>query len=121
MTRPEGWFHRGARPVTLWWLPIFVAVLVLFITAALAIFLRGLWLTVGHGLPAPNLTGNLENLGPLIMAIGTAWGLLRSQSRDRHAERMDQQARGTAPSIPFDPSPPSIGPSPDGPRPGDSP
>lgn len=114
--RPEGWWHRGARPAALWWLPIFIGVLVLFIMGALSIWLRGLWLTVGQGHAAPNLTGGLENLGMLVTAIVAAYMQLRGQAKDRHAERRDEIARGAAPG-PIEPSPPS----PDGGgRPGDS-
>lgn len=98
-----------------------VCVLVLFICAVLAAVAVGFWMTAARGQGVPDMTGGLGNLGALIAAITGAGGIGAAIFNQRHVERMDQQARGTAPNSPFDPSAPSVAPSSEGPRPGDSP
>ena len=125
MTRPEGWMHRAPRPMILW----AGAVCALLGVIGFAFFLFRVGTAIADayeraaqtGQSVPDMGGGI---GPLLTAVGgfiaCLWPIVQAMSQ-RHAERMDQQARGTAPGVPFDPSPPSIGPSPDGPRPGGSP
>jgi hypothetical protein len=53
------------------------------------------------------LASLLTAIGAFIATIGPFVWQIASQ---RHKERMDQQARGTAPQAPFAPSPPSAPP-----------
>lgn len=118
---PEGAFHRAPRPLIGWATVVLVSALVLFICAVLAAVATGFWMTAARGQGVPDMTGGLGNLGALLAALLGAGGLGGLVFNQRHTERMDQQARGTAPNTPFDPSAPSAVPPGEGPRPGDSP
>ena len=111
MIRNEGGFHRAPRPLTMWATTFLVIVLVLFVTAVLAAIAVGFWLTAAEGESVPNLTGGLENFGAVLVAIFGAGGIGTFIFNQRHVERLDQQARGTAPNAPFAPPPPSGAPS----------
>lgn len=113
MNRPEGWVHRGPRPTTAWAVSFMVWCLALFVAVVLAAIAAGFWLTAGRGESVPNLTGGLENFGAVLAAIFGAGGIGGLIFNQRHRERMDQQARGQAPS-PFDPGAQSAEPSPTG-------
>lgn len=113
----EGAFHRAPRPLAAWVTVLLMVVLVLFIMSVASAVAVGFWLTAGRGTGVPDMTGGLGNLGALVSAILGAGGLGGMIWRDRHVERMDQQARGIPPGAGPFPLPPS----PDGsPRPGDS-
>lgn len=112
MTRPEGAFHRAPRPLTAWAGTLLTIGLTLFTLAVLTAIALGFWRTAAQGLPVPDLTGGLANFAPVLASLGGAGGLAALIFRQRHVERRDEIARGSAPSAPFAPSPPS-GPQPD--------
>lgn len=116
MTRPEGAFHRAPRPLILWAGALLVIGGTVFVLVVLAAIALGFWLTAAKGQGVPDLSGGLGVIGGAFVAVGTFIAQVLSQ---RHRERMDQQARGLPPGGPL--ASPPLGPSPDGPRPGDSP
>ena len=121
MTMPEGAFHRAPRPLIGWLTVVLVSALVLFILAVLTAIAVGFWKTAATGHGVPDMTGGLGNLGALVAAILGSCGLGGLVFGQRHMERMDQQARGLPPYGPFPQPEQPLGPSPDGPRPGDTP
>ena len=114
MTQPQSAFQRAPRPLTMWATTILVCVLVAFVAAVLAAIAIGFWLTAARGEPVPNLTGGLESFGAVLAALFGAGGLGGMIFGQRHRERMDQQARGTAPDLPFPSAAPSDSPTPEG-------
>ncbi len=121
MTRPEGWVHRGPRPL-LMWLAVMACVLVLsfFVGIGFAI-LTAFNRAAETSQPIPDMSGELAAVAAGLAALLPALGQFFQVFNQRHVERMDQQARGTAPGVPFDPSapyaPPSTPPDIEGPRP----
>lgn len=111
MTQPEGAFHRAPRPLILWAGALLVIGGTLFALAILAAIALGFWKTAAEGRPVPDLSGGL---GVLAGAFATVGGFIWQVLSQRHRERMDQQARGTAPNVPFDSSPPFEGVNPHG-------
>lgn len=114
--RPDGAFHRAPRPLIGWGGVLLLVVCLLFLSAVAAIALYALW-RWANGLPV-DLTGFAALMGAAVPAGAAVWDMVRRYLLDRHWERMDQQARGTAPNVPFVPSPPfpppPAGPSPTG-------
>lgn len=116
---PDNRFRRAPRPLTGWlWLLCGVGS-VLIVAMVMIPLLRALnrWAD-GEAVDWAGFAAVGAVLFPFIgqlVAQGIQW------QRSRENERVATiSATGVAP-VPFDPSPPSIGPSPDGPRPGDSP
>lgn len=114
MSRPEGWVHRGARPAILW----AGALCVLLGVIGFSVFLFRIGTAIADAYERAAQTGqNVPDMGggigPLLTAvagfIACLWPIVQGMSQ-RHRERMDQQARGTAPG-PFA-SPPEGGPRP---------
>ena len=111
MTRPEGWLHRGPRPF-LMWLAVIACVLVLafFVTIGFSIA-HAFQRAAETGQPVPDMSGGLAavatGLAALLPALAQFWQVFNQ----RHVERMDQQSRGAAPTVPFDPAPPPSRPS----------
>lgn len=116
--RTEGWLHRGPRPF-LMWLAVAACVLVLafFVGVGVAV-LTAFQRAAEEGRPVPDMSGGIGAIAPALAVLLPALAQFFQVFNQRHVERMDQQARGSAPGLPFDPSPPS-GPPPDvlGPRP----
>lgn len=102
---PEGAFYRAPRPLISWAGVLLCLTLVLFVIAVLAAIALGFWATAARGLGVPDFTGGLAILIPAVAGVIFQASQVLSQ---RHRERMDQQARGTAPGAPFV-SPPSGG------------
>lgn len=116
MTPPEGAFHRAPRPLIGWGGVALIVVCLMFLFAVAAIALYALWRWANG--QAVDLTGFAALVGAAVPAGAAIWSLVRNFIITRHTERMDQQARGTAPSVPFAPPAP---PPETWPRPGDSP
>lgn len=113
----EGWGRRAVRPAIGWGGVLLVAACLIFLILLAIPILRAVnrW---ADGQPV-DLMGFAAVIGAAVPALGAIWDFVRKYMGDRHIERRDQIARGTAPERPFDSS--TLGPSPDGPRPGDSP
>jgi len=114
---PDGAFHRAPRPLIGWATVILVLGLVTFLLAIMAAIAMGFWQTAAKGQGVPNLTGGIENFGTLLIAVFGAGGLGGLWMQNRHNERRDEIARGTAPNSPFVPSEP---PPESWPRPGEN-
>ena len=72
------------------------------------------------GQSVPDMSGGMSGIISAMAVAIPAVGAFIVDQFTRHRERMDQQARGTAPNRPFPPSAPSAPPSPpdlEGPRP----
>lgn len=109
MTRPEGWYHRGARPAIMW-LAVFIGLLLLgFFVGIGSAIVFAYQRAAAQGLPVPDMSGGiaaiLSSLAVLIPALVSAAQVFSQ----RHRERLDQQARGTAPGAPFGSSTPPEG------------
>lgn len=118
MSLPEGAFHRAPRPLMGWTGFLLAAVCVLFLLAlaGIVIFAMARWATGQH----VDLAGFAAVLGAAVPAGAYVSQMAQAWMNARHAERMDQQQRGVAPTVPFVPPEP-LPPSPDAtPRPGDS-
>jgi hypothetical protein len=112
--------HRAPRPLMGWGGIVLVVACLCFLVLLAIPILRAVnrW---ADGEPV-DLMGFAAVIGAAVPALGAIWDFVRRFMTDRHVERMDQQARGTAPESPFAPLPPSVPRSPDGgARPGDSP
>lgn len=101
----ESWFHRAPRPLVMW-----MAVFCLFLIMAFFIGIGSAIVfayqrAAEEGRSVPDMSGGiaaiLSSLGVLIPALVSAAQIFSQ----RHRERLDQQARGTAPGVPFDSSP----------------
>lgn len=108
--RGTGAFHRAPRPLIMWAGVILVVAGIAFVVAVGAAIAVGFWLTVARGQPAPTISGN--DLAAVGGAIATVGAFVMQVFSQRHRERMDQQARGLAPDVPFDPGRPSPPPPP---------
>lgn len=118
MIPQEGAFHRAPRPLMGWTGFTLAAVCVLFLLAlaGIVLFAMARWATGQH----VDLAGFAAVLGAAVPAGAYVAQMAQTWMNARHTERMDQQARGAAPEVPFVPSTP-LPPSPEnGPRPGDS-
>jgi hypothetical protein len=112
MTRSsEGWVHRSPRPLILWGAVALVCVSV----AGLGVFLYRVGDAIADafersattGAPVPDMSGGLPALFTAIGGLLAGLFPIFQALSARHRERMDQQARGGAPSVPFAPPPPS--------------
>lgn len=102
---PDGAFHRAPRPLIGWGGIALIIVCLLFLVALAAIALYALW-RWANGLPV-DLVGFAAVLGSAVPAGAAIWDMVKRYLFARHVERMDQQARGTAPGLPFPQPPPS--------------
>jgi hypothetical protein len=118
MRRPEGWLHRAPRPLVMWLAVIMVGLVLLFFVGVGSAIVLAFQRSAENGAPVPDMSGGLgailAGLAALLPALASFWQIFNQ----RHIERRDEIARGGGPP-PFDSS--ALGPSPDGPRPGDSP
>lgn len=116
MTRPEGWLHRAPRPLMLWLAIVTTIMLVVFFVsigfAIVAVYQRA----AAEFRPVPDMSGGIAAIIGSVAVLLPAIVQFMQVFHGRHRERMDQQARGTASSAPFAPSPPSSPPE-GGPRP----
>lgn len=103
--RPDGAFHRAPRPLIGWGGVVLVAFCLLFLAALGGIFLYAIW-RWANGLPL-DLMGIAAVLTAAVPAGAAIWSFVKRYLFDRHMERMDQQARGTAPGLPFPQPPPA--------------
>lgn len=100
------------------WLAVAACVLVLsfFVAIGFAI-ITAFQRAAETGAPVPDMSGGLAavatGLAALLPALAQFWQVFNQ----RHVERLDQQARGTAPDAPFAQPPPSTPPPPE-PMPG---
>lgn len=118
--RPEGWVHRGPRPLILWGGFILVLLAVTGFGIFLWRYLDAVATAAEHsahsGTAMPDMTGGIPALlSAAAAALATAMPIILNTLTARNRERRDQIALGGAPP-PFDPSPAE-----GGPRPGDSP
>lgn len=118
----EGWLHRSPRPLILWG----GVLLVVLGALGFSVFLFRIGTAIADayeraaqtGQPVPEMGGGIAALLTAVAGFAaTLWPIVQGMQQ-RHAERMDQQARGSAPP-PFPPSQPSE-PDYDGPRPGEN-
>ena len=115
MSFNDGAFHRAPRPLIGWAGVVLVTICTLFVTVVLAAIGIGFWLTAARGQPVPDFTGGLA---VLITALAPACGFIGQWMHTRSRERRDEIAfsGGQAAQNPTI----TAGPSPDGPRAGDS-
>lgn len=111
--RPEGWLHKSPRPLMMWVAVVAAILVVAFFVGIGFAILSAFNRAASTGQPVPDMSGGLAavatGLAALLPALAQFWQVFNQ----RHVERMDQQARGSAPP-PFPPSQPS---DVDGPRP----
>lgn len=114
----EGWLHRAPRPLVMWLAVTTILMVLLFFIGIGTAIVTAFQKAAANGTSVPDMSGGLAavmaGLAALLPALASFWQVFNQ----RHIERRDQIARGGGPP-PFDSSP--LGPSPDGPRPGDSP
>lgn len=125
VTQPEGFMHRAPRPLILWG----GVLLVVLGAVGFAAFLYRIGTAIADayeraaqtGADVPNMDGGLPALITAVVGfLGMVMPYVMQAMSQRHSERRDQIARGSAP-VPFPQPAPSSEPSVDGPRPGDSP
>lgn len=106
-------FQRAPRPLIGWGgIILLVACLAFLVLLAIPI-LRAVnrW---ADGQPV-DFMGFAAVIGAAVPALGAIWDFVRRYMTDRHAERMDQQARGLPPGgVPFGPGTPLSDSSPQG-------
>ncbi len=118
MRPPDGAFHRAPRPLIMWVGVLLVAGGTVFVLVIMAAIALGFWKTAAQGQGVPDLSGGLGVLAGAVATVGTFIFQVLGQ---RHSERRDEIARGTAPNSPFAPAPPSAPPDDvSGPRPGEN-
>lgn len=96
--KPEGAFHRAPRPLILWAGVALVAGGTIFVLIVLAAIALGFWATAAQGRGVPDLSGGLGALAGAAVTIGAFIAQVLNQ---RHVERRDHIARGSAPDAPF--------------------
>lgn len=121
MTRPEGWLHRGPRPLLMWLAVIMVMLVLAFFVGVGVAILTAFQRAAESGAPVPDMSGGLAavltGMAALLPALGTFFQIFNQ----RHVERRDQVARGSAPPPFAPPSPPGAPPDDlQGPRPGEN-
>lgn len=106
--RPEGWLHRAPRPLVMWLAVIMVLFVIVFFVAIGSAIVIAFNRAAETGQAVPDMSGGLSavltGLAALLPALASFWQIFNQ----RHIERRDEIARGSAPS-PFDPSPTSEG------------
>lgn len=114
--RPEGWVHRGPRPLLLWLGVALAVVAIIGVAAFLYRIGNAIALSYEHaatnGQAVPDMSGGLPALitaivGFLSMVMPQVLNALTARNR----QRIEEVRRGTAPP-PFASSPPEGGPRP---------
>lgn len=105
--RPEGWGHRAPRPLLMWLAVAACFLVILFFMGIGVAILTAFNRAAAAGAPVPDMSGGLAAIASALAVLLPALAQFWQVFNQRHVERMDQQARGTAPNAPFDRSPPS--------------
>ena len=106
--RPEGWMHRAPRPLVMWLAVLMVFLVLMFFIGVGSAIVLAFQKAAEAGNSVPDMSGGLAavltGMAALLPALASFWQIFNQ----RHIERRDEIARGSAPS-PFDPAPTSDG------------